>query len=724
MKSSAIRALGFTLVVSAAALTPTTTFSDEAEPTAYRVVPIRRPPGHEERSRAAAAQAEAIESARLAPALEEESSIKPTPRRPVIQASSFAGMNFATRGGTSVPPDTIAATGPNHIVEIVNASIAFYDRATGAAVGSTPQLLETFFNSVNFSNCIFDPVVAYDEIETRFVVAALDVPRACNPFAPATALILYAVSNSSDPTAGFSEMHSINVAETSKSSNSFCSTPETVGGDFTRIGWNADAYVITINMFGLTTGCYDHVSILTIDKTVALDSNAATVPAVFHVDRDGFDHFTLRPAIMHESIAGDPMWFVEESPLFFNTIRVVKMTNVLSTTPTFADTDIAVDAYGSPPSASQKGGGKIDAGDTRILHVESRGDRLVASQTVGISAIARARWYEFDTSDTTPALTQQGTINRGSGIHTYYPSIAIAPNGDLGMTFMQSSSNEYMSMYVTGQREGDPPGTMQFPVLAKAGQANYRAFDCFNFNTRRFTPNTSCRAGDYSGITVDPDTPDTFCAANEYADSPMAGANWGTWIACFSLVPLHDLAVTGLNAPKTASGSPVTLPVTVTIQNRSDHNETIPDNSALGDGTGTGLVRLAVNIVDNDHESCLAAGIALNDTANAALFSGGPKVLAPTESITVNFQVTYNCAVRKNLRRDRSPGDYNHTATVHHEALDGDADDHTADDICPRLPLPGKFDPNPPGIGSKDPGCGAKKTKTTFGNPVVTNVVP
>jgi hypothetical protein len=715
MKSSAILALGFILVVSAAALIPTTTFPDEPEPKAYRVAPIRRPPGHEERRRAAAAQAEAIESGRLAPALEEEAALRPTPRRPVM-TSGFAGMNFATSGGTSVPPDTIAATGPSHIVEVVNASIAIFNRTTGAAVGSTPQLLGNFFSALGTTanNCIFDPVVAYDELAQRFYVGALDVPAACalNPSTvPQTTNLLYAVSTSSDPTAGFTK-YAIDVSEP----GIFC--PVTVGGDFTRTGWNADAHVFTFNMFGLTIDCYDHVSVIVIDK--------ATIGGTLTVRHNDFNtpHFSLIPATMHVADPGDPMWFVEESPVFFDTIRVVKMTDVLSATPTFTETDIAVDTYGSPPSASQKGGGKIDAGDTRILHVESRGDRLVAAHTVGVSGIARARWYEFDTSGIAPTLTQQGTINRGTGVHTYYPSIAIAPNGDLGMTFMQSSSNEYISMYVTGQMAGDPPGTMQFPVLAKAGEANYRAFDCFNFQTRRFMTNISCRAGDYSGITVDPDTPDTFCAANEYAASSMPGANWGTWITCFSLVPLHDLAVTGLNAPKTASGSPVTLPVTVTIQNRSDHNETIPD-IALGDGVSTGLVRLSVNVVDNDNESCLAAVIALDDPANnAALFLSGPKVLAPTESITVNFKVTYNCAVPRNPRKDRTPADYSHTATVHHDALDTHADDHAADDICPRPPLPGKFDSNPPGIGSNDSGCGAKKSKTTFGNPVVTNVVP
>jgi hypothetical protein len=64
------------------------------------------------------------------------------------------------------------------------------------------------------------------------------------------------------------------------------------------------------------------------------------------------------------------------------------------------------------------------------------------------------------------------------GIHTYYSSIEIAANGDIGMTFMQSSSTEFMSMYVTGQNAANSPGQLRTPMLAKAGLHTYRAFDC------------------------------------------------------------------------------------------------------------------------------------------------------------------------------------------------------------------------------------------------------
>jgi hypothetical protein len=178
-----------------------------------------------------------------------------------------------------------------------------------------------------------------------------------------------------------------------------------------------------------------------------------------------------------------------------------------------------------------------------------------------------------------------------------------------------------------------------------------------------------------------------------------------------------------MKAPKSlagagASGGDVVGTVTVTIQNRSDHNETVPDISFLGNGTTTGLVQLNVAVTDNN-ESCLPAVVQLDPIATPALFSGGPKIIAIGGTLTVTFRVTYNCAGAVAKKSDLSPADYTHTATVHHDALPGGLpDEHPADDVCPHAPL--GFDPNPPPNGTTDKGCGAKKPP---GGPVTTNII-
>ena len=90
--------------------------------------------------------------------------------------------------------------------------------------------------------------------------------------------------------------------------------------------------------------------------------------------------------------------------------------------------------------------------------------------TVGLAGDATARWYEFDVSSGVPVLKQQGNVRPGPGVSTYYPSIAINAAGDIGLTYMQSSADEFVSMYVTGQKAGGPAGSMGVASLVKGDQ--------------------------------------------------------------------------------------------------------------------------------------------------------------------------------------------------------------------------------------------------------------
>jgi len=622
-------------------------------------------------------------------------------------AMGFEGIGFPNSFG-SVPPDTHVATGPAHIVEVTNTTIAYYSRVTGKRLFR--QDLFVFFAPAGVVSFGFDPVVTYDDIAGRFVVAMVDEDDTLEK-----GFLLYAVSNSSNPLDGFSEMHRIDLTENGSVLD------ETVLPDFPKIGWNADIHVITFNMFGVDSHQFDHVSVVIIDKSTALDGNSSTL-SFSHLDRDPVD-FTLMPAVMHGANSGDPMWFVMESgDALGSDIRVVKMTDSLDS-PSFSETDVTVTAYEFPPNAEQPGSGtfgRIQTNDSSIISAAWRDNRLVAAHAIGLDSTSQAhvRWYEFDTSGSSPTLTQEGTINPGVGIHTYYPSIEIASNGDIGMTFMQSSSTQFMSMYVTGQNSANSSGQMRTPVLARAGQRTYKAFDCAIGSV--FVDD--CRAGDYSGISIDPNFSNMFCAANEYATSKSSN-NWGTWIACFA-IGIHDLAVTSITAPTKVKGTAaVNAAVTVIIQNRSDHGETITPTS-LGNGVSTGLVRLSVSVADNDSEQCQSPVAALDAGKNAALFGGaGSKVLAPKQTAKIAYLVTLQCtsALPAN-NSDSTRGDYSYSATVHRDVLDGSADIHDEDDVCPRDALPGGVDSLPPPKGISDKGCGAKKPDRSLGAPVVTDV--
>src|SRR5262249_10157074 len=139
--------------------------------------------------------------------------------------------------------------------------------------------------------------------------------------------------------------------------------------------------------------------------------------------------------------------------------------------------------------------------------------------------------------------------------YLYFPGIDINPAGDIGMSYIQSGTDDpsdFMSMYVTGRTTSDPKGTMEAPVLAQAGQQVYEDFG------PAFA--VSQRAGDLSGINVD--SKGNFWATSHFADdealpttpdNPVGdpnnpAADWGTNVVSFALpAAASTLTWTGLS---------------------------------------------------------------------------------------------------------------------------------------------------------------------------------
>src|SRR5437660_10381125 len=101
-----------------------------------------------------------------------------------------------------------------------------------------------------------------------------------------------------------------------------------------------------------------------------------------------------------------------------------------------------------------------------MLDAAMRNHELVAVQNISDGSETMARWYIFDLSSATnPVLRDWGNVFEGYGVATYIPAIDIAPDMSLGLSYLESSAGEYVSMYVTGRRASDASGTMESPVL-------------------------------------------------------------------------------------------------------------------------------------------------------------------------------------------------------------------------------------------------------------------
>jgi hypothetical protein len=433
------------------------------------------------------------------------------------------------------PPDPMVAISSTEIVETVNTAMRISQRD-----GTAPStvLLQTFFGQ-DPGAFFGDVTVAYDEQARRFVVGILNFD---------TNVLNVAISKTDTPSTNPLdwETHLVSLDEPARGGGNY-------QADFTRFGYSGDAYVFTFNMFTPDTGAYDHVQVVGINKPTATDGDPRTW-TTFHADRPGAGNFTLTPAAMHGG--GDGLvWFVEEAGGFNahgRALDAVKMTYSWTTTGVrdqrFTDNPVNLPPaarYLFPPLSTQPApGAPIETNDARILTVAWRNNRLVASQTVGLPSdnLAHARFYELSTATNSPTLTQWGNIAPGqAGANTSFPSIDIATDGALGMTFLESSPTEFMSMYITGQAAGDPRNAMEPAVLAKAGVQTY---------TEPFPP--PFFAGDFSAVTIDPVT-GSFWAAHEYANTQAApndtNPNWGTWIVSFAVSATTATKAAFVSAP-------------------------------------------------------------------------------------------------------------------------------------------------------------------------------
>jgi len=159
-----------------------------------------------------------------------------------------------------------------------------------------------------------------------------------------------------------------------------------------------------------------------------------------------------------------------------------------------------------------------------------------------------------------------------------------------------------------------------------------------------------------------------------------------------------------------ASVSSLTRVVSVRIQNRSSHTETI---------TNADILASAVTLTPISLGACPAPGAVLLAPAKF------PLTVKSKGQFTVHFLVTYGCANDAAKTTPQNPGhdDYRYTATVNRAALDGMVDVDPRDDVCPRsVKPPFVIDVNPDGT-IRDKGCGGKKTDGTFGADVLTDVV-
>ena len=407
------------------------------------------------------------------------------PEGPIVDTAS-AGPDFgfmAFQRTAWNPPDNDLACGPNHIVSVVNMDIRVHTK-TGLLIST--ELFEDFFALTSGGDFLFDPVAAYDHHADRFVVATADHQGSSQDG------LNVAVSKTNDPTAGW---------------HKYYFNTDSIGDyiDFENLGIGTDAYYITADYFGWPSGNAIHI----FEKAPML----AGLPVTLKHIKTSSSLLSLGAVKTYD--AAPPAQYFATSWVSSSALRIYAVRNA-TTTPTIVSTNIAVSSFANPPDATQLGSSnRIATIDDRIKNGVYRNGSLWLTHSIGENSTARVRWYEIQMNNWpvsgSPTLVQEGTLNYGTGEHSWFPDITVSDDDDAVITSCRSSSNDYPYIARTGRKSYDDPDTFRLSVRLKESDG----------------PTSSSRWGDYSGSDEDPVDPGVVWSHTIYNST---GSDWRGWV--------------------------------------------------------------------------------------------------------------------------------------------------------------------------------------------------
>jgi hypothetical protein len=400
---------------------------------------------------------------------------------------NFTGSNRANSG--LIPPDTMGAVGPNHIVELNNGRFAVYDKQDGALI--TDQSHNAFWTAAGVPpvNYAFDPRIIYDHSVGRWFAVAVDNHGLANQF-------LVGVSSGADPSGAWQAIGLQSDGD------------QMQWADFPTLGVNSVGVFIAANMVSIDTGGFHSSSVLSIPKSDLTGNPPAALRAsLLENITDG--RYSQQPAVDLDN-SGLPLPIVGVSRSVPNAFFYHSQIEGSILRPTLGSHEFPlVSSFAPPPNARQPAIGgpqkaPLHAGSDRFAsNVVVQNDRLWAVQAVSFQTRAAVRWFEIDPS--TADIIQTGLVT-DPALDFIYPSIAVNDTGDVVIGMSGSSPTQPASSYaVVGETDGGVT-TFGSPLLLKAGVDDYEVFDTSSRN----------RWGDYSATVVDPSDPNSFWTFQQF----------------------------------------------------------------------------------------------------------------------------------------------------------------------------------------------------------------
>jgi hypothetical protein len=439
-----------------------------------------------------------------------------SPRVALYNSLNKAGETATTNPFS--PPDSTGAIGPNNYVEMVNSSIAVYDRSLNLISSKT---LDAFENNLGAPYC--DPQIQWDPAANRWLFAFLF----CNT-QTTTQGFLVGWSRTSDPTNLTSGWCTIGIR----------TDPDLL--DFPKLGHNSNYLIVGGNFYNesgapnsnppfLTaaiawihlpaTGSTTCPSTVSVNHTTALPlkngnglSNTFT-PVPVNTTTSATDGYILS--------AYDPSGGNGQTP---NPQGKLAVWHLDSAGVLHQDADITVNSYDVPFSAPQNGTADvIDTLDARLT--QAVGDPTTGIWTQhtvgGASFRSEVDWYEVTFPGTFPIPKEMGAVSSPTD---WVFNAAVSPESDAqGAAIVYNRvSGTTLPLIAAQVRRAATPGNTMEPgelILATSSAAD-TDFTC----TAPFGP--PCRWGDYSGASPDPAQPNVVWGTNEFNTAAGSTSAW------------------------------------------------------------------------------------------------------------------------------------------------------------------------------------------------------
>lgn len=443
-------------------------------------------------------------------------------------------IGYSQGSGEPGVPDPEIAVGPEHILLATNAKFALYEK-DGDLVSGWPIAIGTFF--ALGTPLILDPEVHYDAVPTssgdrRWWAIAIDTPSTGGT---EKAAWLLAVSASDDPDGAWYEQK-INCAELPNSTVSdwwHLDSPNlTLDADYVYL--NAIARNYDLNPPG---EFIEYVNVTYIfSKRELMDDD----PQPNGFPKKLFNPSLQSPASPPQAVDGvcvafsfppDPcVYLVEPEYATGTTHDTLTLHFIDPSGPTLSDpVTIEVSEYRSPVDVPQYGTSDVlRTVDARMWSAVYRNGSIWCTHhitTPGDTDRTICRWYQIDLDgwgpgdpNAEPFLAQQGDIDFGGDIHTFFPSIGVAANENVAVTFARSSEEEYPSIRAWCRQYWQDPGDLPTTYLLKSSSEAWQG----GGDVQAY--------GDYSGTDPDPEDDCTFYGAHEWIDGGSDPVRWSTWI--------------------------------------------------------------------------------------------------------------------------------------------------------------------------------------------------